>query len=809
MNKKFIATSALSLVLSMSFVNQVYAEDAPAVSPAVEPSINSQSAPSAAEPTANTQVAAPVTEAIAKPTETAPKPTSTASDQDNRLLKEMVVSAAKDKPVQQRTELGKLTVYTPVSGAVVSEEELEHLQLVNNLLELGKRVPGISMVRNMRIPDGGKAYTESRIDGMRSTSLNTSVFDTLDMSAIERIDVITGPASALYGSGALGGTIALTSRQPPEKFGAKLSQELGSWGFLRTQANIGSTVADGRVGLLVTASKMDNDGWRKSNAVANQDSAAEHKKGGGIKIYFRPTETTKIYLGLDQLDYDYRWAGYLRMDKFNQDWRQTEDGTYGQSIDNYQTKTLRVQQFIGERGEFNLATGKIHDDSTAYGAGSGGSSNVICDDTSAKSATPAAGKTVNCRYYNNNSVAITNTLKYGTTDVVTTTMMYRHEFDLAKTTLYVGNDMYETTTDSATYGNVYTALQAQNGQWAKGAITVFGTGSIDGRGSITVRKETSPFIHIEFSPMDKLRLHIGDRYGKIKDTADDRTSANKDVVMNTTSNVIRSGLTYEFDQNHLVWGNLGQTFNPPATSTLLSSGTYGSAGYTPAAQLAPEKALTKEVGLRGRFDNVGLQYDVALYHAVNKGFVVARDCVGTELTTYNKGFACTLNENAGQLTAKGLESMFSWAATDKIDVGATYVNSYAVYDKYVTKTIDYSGGSYQAMPKHRLNLRTAYKPVQGMQVELEADYISTYFINTDNSKGTYARPVLFNLRTSYHMEDWSFWLQALNLTNRHYATRVGISTIAGQSYTAASAGQGNSGSYTPLTLRAGVAYNFK
>jgi hypothetical protein len=26
---------------------------------------------------------------------------------------------------------------------------------------------------------------------------------------------------------------------------------------------------------------------------------------------------------------------------------------------------------------------------------------------------------------------------------------------------------------------------------------------------------------------------------------------------------------------------------------------------------------------------------------------------------------------------------------------------------------------------------------------------------------------------------------------------------------AASAGQGNSGSYTPLTLRAGVAYNFK
>ncbi len=171
MKKNFVATGALSLVLSLSCAQ---AEEMP---PAATDSAVKKS-----------------------------------DAQDNRLLKEMVVSAAKDKPVQQRTELGKLTVYTPVSGAVVSAEELEHLQLVNNLLELGKRVPGISMVRNMRIPDGGKAYTESRIDGMRSTSLNTSVFDTVEMSSTERIDVITGPASALYGSGALGGTISQIGR---------------------------------------------------------------------------------------------------------------------------------------------------------------------------------------------------------------------------------------------------------------------------------------------------------------------------------------------------------------------------------------------------------------------------------------------------------------------------------------------------------------------------------------------------------------------------------------------------------------------
>lgn len=90
-------------------------------------------------------------------------------------LEAMTISAKKSDDPHTRTELGKLTEATPMSGATVTSKELEHLQLVNNLLELGKRVPGISMVRNLRISDGGKLYTENRIDGMRAIATNTSV----------------------------------------------------------------------------------------------------------------------------------------------------------------------------------------------------------------------------------------------------------------------------------------------------------------------------------------------------------------------------------------------------------------------------------------------------------------------------------------------------------------------------------------------------------------------------------------------------------------------------------------------------------
>lgn len=720
-----------------------------------------------------------------------------------RVLSPVKTMPDKEVDVQARTELGKLTEYTPISGTSVGQEEIEHLQLVNNLLELGKRVPGISMVRNMRIPDGGKLYTENRVDGMRAISTNTSVFDEVDLANVERIDVITGPASALYGSGALGGTISLYTRQPPRDPAALLSQEFGSWGFQRTQGNAGLTTNDGRFGFIVTGSTMDNDGWRKNySAAANQNAAAEHKNGQAIKGFVRITDTTKLTLGYDQLHYDYRWAGSLAMTKFNQDWRQVEAGTFGQSIDDYKTTSLRLQQLVGDRGEFTLAYGRITDDSTGNGSGgSGGSNNVMCDDTGALAAPLAVGKTVKCRAVNNNSSTSTNTLKKTMNIAKSTSAMYRQEFDLAKSTLYVGADIVEITADTQTYNNAYTALQAQSGLWAQGTLS--------SAGSLTSTKETTPFLHFEISPMERLRLHIGERFGSIDYSVDDRTAANKDLAMTRKGNVLRSGVTYELNKSHLLWANWGETFNPQTTGSLLDSAVFGTAGRTIGATLAPERGVTKEVGFRGRFLDQAVRYDVTFYDAKTNGFNTTRPCTAAEQTALNGGATCNLNEAAGQLATNGLESTFSWAATPWLDIGATYTNARAYFTNYVSSGVDYAGKSYMAMPREKLNLRVGVKPAPGWLVELEADHVSSYYIENTNNLGTYQRPDLFNLRASYRQDkSYSFWLQALNLTNQQYATRVSMSTIAGQSVQAASAGQGNAGTYTPLTLRAGISYKF-
>jgi len=115
-----------------------------------------------------------------------------------------------------------------------------------DVLELLRFLPGIDLVRT-----GGSGQTSSvfmrgsnsnhvlfLIDGVRIASSNTgaAAFEHLPIDQIERIEIVRGPRASYWGSDAIGGVIAVTTR---ERDGAG-SLRIGSNGRVGASASAGA-----------------------------------------------------------------------------------------------------------------------------------------------------------------------------------------------------------------------------------------------------------------------------------------------------------------------------------------------------------------------------------------------------------------------------------------------------------------------------------------------------------------------------------------------------------------------------------------
>lgn len=118
----------------------------------------------------------------------------------------------------------------PASVSVVTREELETRNAAD-LLDAVRGTPGITL--SPRSVGGRKTlalrglegkHTLTLIDGRRISPSDDIVghsdyqYGWLPVSAIERVEVIRGPMSTLYGSEALGGVINLITRQPKDRW---------------------------------------------------------------------------------------------------------------------------------------------------------------------------------------------------------------------------------------------------------------------------------------------------------------------------------------------------------------------------------------------------------------------------------------------------------------------------------------------------------------------------------------------------------------------------------------------------------------
>lgn len=133
-----------------------------------------------------------------------------------------------------------------VSEVRVIERAAIEASTARTLPELLAREAGVQFSSNGGLGQFSSVFirgTQARhtillVDGVRlgSATAGTPVWETLPVEAIDRIEVLKGPASALYGADGVGGVVQVFTRAPKPGFHPYASVAAGSYGHARAAA---------------------------------------------------------------------------------------------------------------------------------------------------------------------------------------------------------------------------------------------------------------------------------------------------------------------------------------------------------------------------------------------------------------------------------------------------------------------------------------------------------------------------------------------------------------------------------------------
>ncbi|MEL7449983.1 MAG: TonB-dependent receptor [Pseudomonadota bacterium] len=185
-----------------------------------------------------------------------------------------------DNIVVTATRLGQTATESGSSISIVTAEEIEQLGFIYALDAIA-HAPGVTINQNggfggqatVRIRGASSEQTLVLIDGIPVNDPSSPGggfnFSRLDTENIERIEVLKGPQSTLWGTDAIGGVVSITTKNPGEGLGGEAFAEFGSFSTLRGGASISNAGETGDFRL--AAVTVSSDGISKADEANGND----------------------------------------------------------------------------------------------------------------------------------------------------------------------------------------------------------------------------------------------------------------------------------------------------------------------------------------------------------------------------------------------------------------------------------------------------------------------------------------------------------------------------------------------------------
>ncbi|MDW8846045.1 TonB-dependent receptor PqqU [Erwinia sp. MMLR14_017] len=268
--------------------------------------------------------------------------------------------------VKQRSGLSELD--TPAAVSVVSGDDLRNSMAQVNLSEGLGSVPGLQIQnrqnyaqdlqlsvrgfgsRSMYGVRGVRVYVDgipaTMPDGQGQTS-------NIDINSIDKVDVLRGPYSALYGN-ASGGVVNIDTQTGSQPTTLTAGTYYGSYGSWRNSVKASGATGDGTragdVNYTISGSRFTTHGYR--------DHSGTQKNLGNAKLGVRLDDVSTLTLMLNSVSVDANDPGGLTREEWKANPRQSPRG------DNFNTRKsldqtqvgLRYQREMSENDQLTLTT---------------------------------------------------------------------------------------------------------------------------------------------------------------------------------------------------------------------------------------------------------------------------------------------------------------------------------------------------------------------------------------------------------------------------------------------------------------------
>ncbi|WP_334014686.1 TonB-dependent hemoglobin/transferrin/lactoferrin family receptor [Alteromonas sp. S167] len=474
--------------------------------------------------------------------------------------------------------------------------------------------------------------------------------DFIDVDMIDRVEIIRGPASTLYGSDAIGGVVSFISKDPnqllddDEQIGgrvkvgyasvanewmtnAQLYGRNGDWQWL-----LNATARNGSE----TENYFDGEGTGlERNATNPQDNSTESAQ---LKLIYQPNEAHRLEFLADYLQGETETNVLSQVDTFVRGVRITES----QGIDERDRTRLQLNHtYSNETALFDKVLTRVYwqetDNVQATREGRFGAA-------SRQEPTPVQlGRTRDSEFNQKVEGVIVQLDKQFTTGDVKHHLIY-------------GSELQYTDSEALREGTTFVA--------ETGAIvpefSVFPARDFP----ISKARELSFFVQDEISLLDgRLTLSPGVRYDEFKLTPyPDEIFINANpgveaVPFDDSQVSLKLGAVYDLNETTNVWLQYAEGFRIPPFDDLNVGFTNFAGGYTslPNPNLEPESVESWEVGVRQRLDAV--KWSVSAYHNNYDNFIESRATIGFNPATQLLEFQAT---NRDSVVIEGIDAQVTW-----------------------------------------------------------------------------------------------------------------------------------------------------